>query len=219
LTVRIGIIGGTGGIGEGMALRMAPFHTVVIGSRETEKAQVCCKECEETLQQRGVSCSLIGKTNQETVDFADLIILAIPFKFLVSTIQELKGLEGKIVVSPVNPIEKTGEYFSYAPPKEGSAGLLARKLLPLEAKLCVTFNNIAANRWRDLNDPLEFSVAVCGDDEDAKRTVRELIGGIPHLKPLDAGPLAVAPLVESLTPLLLNLGRFNRMKDVGVRFI
>jgi NADPH-dependent F420 reductase len=217
--VRIGIIGGTGGIGEGMALRMAPFHTVMIGSRETEKAQVCCRECEDTLMKRGLSCSLIGKTNQETVDFAEILILAIPFKFLVSTIQELRGLEGKIVISPVNPIEKTGEYFSYVPPPEGSAGMLARSLLPSTANLCVAFNNIAANRWRDLDDPLEYSVAVCGGDESAKRQVQDLIAGIPHLKPLDAGPLAVAPLVESLTPLLLTLGRFNRMKDVGVRFV
>jgi NADPH-dependent F420 reductase len=217
--VRIGIIGGTGGIGEGMALRMAPFHTVVIGSRETEKAQVCCKECEEILMQRGLSCSVIGKTNQETVDFAELVILAIPFKFLVSTLQELKGLEGKIVVSPVNPIEKTGTFFSYVPPPEGSAGLLAKKLLPADARLCVAFNNVAANRWRDLDDPLEYSVAVCGDDEAAKETVRQLIASVPHLKPLDAGPLAVAPLVESLTPLLLNIGRFSRMKDVGVRYL
>jgi NADPH-dependent F420 reductase len=217
--VRIGIIGGTGGIGEGMALRMAPTHTVVIGSRETEKAQVCCDECEKILQQRGFSCSLIGKTNQETVDFADLVILAIPFRFLAPTLEELRGLERKVVISPVNPIEKTGEYFSYVPPPEGSAAHLARKLLPDGAKLCLAFNNIAANRWRDLDSPLEYSVAVCGDDADAKRMVMELASGIPHLKPLDAGPLAIAPQVESLTPLLLNLGRFSRMKDVGVQFL
>jgi NADPH-dependent F420 reductase len=216
--VRIGIIGGTGGIGEGMALRLAPIHTVVIGSRETEKAEVCCRECEDILMKRGTSCSLIGKTNQETVDFAEIVVLAIPFRFLVQTLQELKGLEGKIVISPVNPIEKTGEYFSYVPPPEGSAAILARKLLPPDAKLCVAFNNIAANRWRDLDDPLEYSVAVCGDEEGARRKVMDLVAGIPHLKPLDAGPLAVAPLIESLTPLLLTLGRFNRMKDVGVRF-
>lgn len=217
--MRIGIIGGTGGIGEGMALRMAPFHTVVIGSRETEKAQICCEECEDILAKRGLSCSLIGKTNQETVKFADLLILAIPFKFLVSTIQELRSLDGKIVISPVNPIEKTGEYFSYTPPQQGSAGMMARALLPSNVNLCVAFNNIAANRWRDLDDPLEYSVALCGDNEGSKRKVRDLIAGIPHLKPFDAGPLAVAPLIESLTPLLLNLGRFNHMKDVGVRFI
>ncbi len=216
--MRIGIIGGTGGIGEGMALRMAPSHTVVIGSRETEKARVCCEECEDILAKRGISCSLIGKTNQETVDFAELVILAIPFKFLVSTLQELQGLEGKIVVSPVNPIEKTGAYFSFVPPPEGSAGMLARTLLPAEARLCVAFNNIAANRWRDLEDPLDYSVAMCGDDEETKQTVRSVIEGIPHLKAVDAGPLAVAPLIESLTPLLLNIGRFSRMKDAGVRY-
>jgi len=217
--VRIGIIGGTGGIGEGIALRLSPFHTVVIGSRETEKAEICCRECEEILQGRGFSCSLIGKTNQEAVDFADFLILAIPYKFLVPTLKELTGLDGKVVVSPVNPLEKTGEFFLFAPPPEGSAAMLAKKLLPSSAKLVVAFNNIAANRWRDLENPLEYSVAVCGDDANAKRQVIELTGTIPNLKPLDAGPLGVAPLVESVTPLLLNLGKFNRLKDVGVRFV
>jgi NADPH-dependent F420 reductase len=198
---------------------MAQSHTVVIGSRETEKAQACCRECEEILQKQGLSCSLIGKTNQETVDFSDLVILAIPFRSLAPTLQELKNLEGKIVVSPVCPVEKTGEFFSYLPPPEGSAAILARKLLPQSAKLCVAFNNIAANRWRDLEDPLEYSVAVCSDDEAAKRQVMGLASSVPHLQPLDAGPLRVAPLVEGLTPLLLNLGRYSRMKDAGVRFV
>ena len=216
--MRVGIVGGTGGIGEGMALRLAPNHTVMIGSRETEKAEVCCRSCEQILKDQGLSCSLIGKTNQDVVNFSELIILAIPFKFLVPTLEELTGFEGKVVVSPVNPIEKTGEFFSYIPPPEGSAGMLAKKLLPKDAKLCVAFNNIAANRWRELKDPLEYSVAICGDNEEAKRQVMELAGDVPNLKPLNAGPLAVAPLVESLTPLLLTLGRYNRLKDVGVRF-
>jgi hypothetical protein len=190
---------------------------VVIGSRETEKAETCCRECEEILMKRGLSCSLIGKTNQEAIDFADLVILAIPYKFLVSTLGELGGFEGKVVVSPVNPIQKTGEFFSYVPPPEGSAAMLAKKLLP-EVRLVVALNNIAANRWRDLDDPLEYSVAVCGDDHEAKRQVMDLVAGVPHLAPVDAGPLSVAPLIESLTPLLLNLGKFSRTKDVGVRF-
>jgi len=66
---------------------------------------------------------LAGCTNQEAIDASDVVILAIPFRFLVSTLEELHGLEGKVVITPVNPIHRT-EFFSFAPPPEGSAAML-----------------------------------------------------------------------------------------------
>jgi len=200
-----------------MALRFSPHYPVIIGSREEEKAETCCRVCEDILEQRGLCCMLAGCTNQEAIDASDMVILAIPFRFLVSTLEELHGLEGKVVITPVNPIHRT-EFFSFAPPPEGSAAMLVKKLLPPDAKVCAAFNNIAANRWQALDEPLEYSVAVCGDDEEAKRMVMDLAASVPHLEPLDAGPLAAASMVESLTPLLLTIGKYNRMKDVGVRF-
>ena len=81
------------------------------------------------------------------------------------------------------------------------------------------FNNIAANRWKDLAEELEYSVAVCGDDDIAKAKVIEFTNTISKLRAFDAGPLRMSSVVESITPLLLNLARFNRMKDVGIRFV
>ncbi|MDT8357641.1 MAG: NADPH-dependent F420 reductase, partial [Methanomicrobiaceae archaeon] len=110
------------------------------------------------------------------------------------------------------------ESFFYDPPPEGSAALLIRSLLPGSARVVAAFNNIAANCWRDLANPLEYSVAVCGDDPEVKEVVMGLAGGTGELRAFDAGPLESSSIVESITPLLLNLARYNRMRDVGVQF-
>ncbi len=192
--MKIGIVGGTGEIGEGMALRLSPRYDVIVGSREEAKAVMTCEACRETLEGQGISCSLVGASNQAAVDGADLVVLAIPFKHVAPTLKTLGGFEGKIVISPVNPIERE-TYFYYAPPPEGSAAMMIRGMLPATATVCAAFNNVA------------------------KQTVMEMVNNVSRLRAYDAGPLAAASMVESVTPLLLNIARFNRMRDVGVRFI
>ncbi|HDR73277.1 MAG TPA: NADPH-dependent F420 reductase [Methanoculleus sp.] len=215
--MKIGIVGGTGGIGEGMALRLAPSHEVIIGSRDVEKA-CSASECTlASLQEKGVSGHCTGLCNQDAVDEGEIIVLAIPYRFVESTLEELTGFEDKIVVSPVNPIGKSKDFY-YDPPGEGSAAQLVARLLP-DAKVVTAFNNIAANRWKDLADELEYSVAVCSDDAGAGATVMQFVDSIGRLRAFDAGPLAMSSIVESITPLLLNLARLNRMKDVGIRFV
>jgi len=215
--VKIGIVGGTGDIGEGMAMRMSSRYEVLIGSREKEKAVESGACCLKILQSRGMACYCSGFSNQEVVNLADVIILAIPFGHLAGTLNSLTGFDGKIVVSPVNPMEKR-DFFEFLPPPEGSAALLVKKMLPKTARICSAFNTIAANKWRALDEELEYSVPVCGDDAEAKHTVMEIVNNVSRLKAFDAGPLAVSAMVESLTPLLLNIARYNRMRDVGIQF-
>jgi hypothetical protein len=215
--VKIGIVGGTGDIGEGMAMRMSPFFDVIVGSREADKAEQTCKMGSETLKKRGLDCSLTGVSNQTAVDDADIIILAIPFKHLTGTLETLHGFENKIVVSPVNPMEKR-DHFVFVPPTEGSAALLIKRILPKEARICSAFNTIAANKWTALDEDLTYSVPVCGDDADAKRQVMDIVNKVSKLQAFDAGPLAVSSMVEALTPLLLNIARYNKMRDVGIQF-
>jgi predicted dinucleotide-binding enzyme len=95
---------------------------------------------------------------------------------------------------------------------------MVQRMLPKSARICSAFNTIAANKWRALGESLTYSVPVCGDDTAAKRQVMEVVNKISNLQAFDAGPLAVSSLVESLTPLLLNIARYNRMKDVGIQF-
>jgi hypothetical protein len=215
--VKIGIVGGTGEIGEGLAMRLAPRHDVVIGSREAEKASASSTECMGILRGRGTPCVLRGVTNQEAVDHGEVVILAIPFTHLAATVSALTDLEKKVVVTPVNPLQRSDIFF-FAPPPEGSAALLLQKLLPPGTRICTAFNNVAANRWRALNQALDYSVAVCGDDAGAKQVVRQVVESVPDLKAFDAGPLRVSPMIEAITPLLLNIARHSKMKDVGIQF-
>jgi NADPH-dependent F420 reductase len=215
--VKIGIVGGTGDIGEGMAMRLSPLFDVIVGSREQNKAEATCEFGIETLRKRGQKCSLTGVSNQKAVDDADIVILAIPYKHLIGTLDTLDGFEGKIVISPVNPMEKR-DFFTSVPPPEGSAALLIKRLLPPTARICTAFNTIAANRWKLLDEDLSYSVPVCGDHEAAKQQVMGIVNSISKLHAFDAGPLAASHMVECLTPLLLNIARYNKMKDVGIQF-
>lgn len=215
--MKIGIVGGTGDIGEGIAMRLSPNHNVVIGSREEEKAVESSDVCYATVTKLGLPCSVSGYSNQEAIDRSDIIILAIPFRHVEPTLASLHGFENKLVISPVNPMEKR-DFFVYTPPPDGSAALLIKRLLPKETRLCSAFNTVAANKWKALNETLDLAVPVCGDDPLSKATVLDLVRSIPGVKAYDAGPLAVSSMVECLTPLLLNIARFNKMKDVGVQF-
>jgi NADPH-dependent F420 reductase len=215
--MKIGIVGGTGDIGEGMALRLSPVFDVMVGSREKDKAETTCRLGTETLKSRGKACSLTGVSNQEAIDGADVVILAIPFKHLAGTLEGLHGFENKIIISPVNPMEKR-DHFTFVPPAEGSAALMVKRLLPPTARICSAFNTIAANKWKALDEELAYSVPVCGDDAEAKRQVMEMVNRISRLQAFDAGPLAASSMVEALTPLLLNIARYNKMRDVGIQF-
>lgn len=215
--MKIGIVGGTGDIGEGIAMRLSPLFDVIVGSRESDKAEATCTINTETLRKRGQKCSLKGVCNQSAVDEADIVILAVPFKHLLGTLETLCGFEGKIVISPVNPMEKR-DFFTFVPPAEGSAALLIKRLLPETARICTAFNTVAANRWKMLDEELNYSVPVCGDDQAAKQQVMDIVNQVSKLRAYDAGPLAASNLVESITPLLLNIARYNKMKDVGIQF-
>ena len=198
-------------------MRLAPRHDVVIGSREAEKASASSTECMGILRGRGTPCVLRGVTNQEAVDHGEVVILAIPFTHLAATVSALTGMEKKVVISPVNPMQRSDIFF-FDPPPEGSAALLLQKLLPPGTRICTAFNNVAANRWRALDQTLEYSVAVCGDDAGARQVVRGVVESVPNLKAFDAGPLRVSPMIEAITPLLLNIARHSKMKDVGIQF-
>lgn len=215
--MKIGIVGGTGDIGEGMAMRLSPVFDVIVGSREQEKAETSCTMSRELLKKRGKDCSLTGVGNQVAIDAADIVILAIPFKHVAGTLETLHGFEDKIVVSPVNPMEKR-DHFVFVPPEEGSAALMIRRMLPKEARICSAFNTIAANKWKALDEELAYSVPVCSDDDEAKREIMGIVNKVSELQAFDAGPLAVSSMVESLTPLLLNIARYNKMRDVGIQF-
>jgi 8-hydroxy-5-deazaflavin:NADPH oxidoreductase len=216
--VKIGIVGGTGDIGEGIAMRLAPLYEVIVGSRDEGRAKDSCTCSIDTLKKRGIAChSFTGATNQDAIACADVVILAIPFRNVIATLEGLDCFEDKVVISPVNPMEKR-DHFVFVPPEEGSAALMIKRLLPKEARICSAFNTIAANKWKALDEELVYSVPVCGDDDEAKKEVMTIVNSVSKLQAFDAGPLAASSMVEALTPLLLNIARYNKMRDVGIQF-
>jgi len=215
--MKIGIVGGTGEIGEGMARRLSHKHEVILGSRERNRAEETSSCTINLLKERGCNSYCSGGTNQDAVDNGEIVILSLPFKHLKSTIDTLEGFEDKIVISPINPISRN-DYFTYQPPPEGSAAMALKTMLPASARIVVAFNNVAANKWKQLDVVLDYSVAVCGDDTEAKRIVMRIVEDVSQLRALDAGPLSMSPIIEGITPLVLNIARLNGMKDVGIAF-
>ena len=215
--MKIGIVGGTGDIGEGMARRFSSQHEVILGSRDADKAVSTSTCIIDHLKGRGLASHCTGVSNQEAVDRAELIVLALPFAHLEGTLAGLSGFDGKIVVSPVNPMVKK-EIFTTVPPAEGSAALLVQRMLP-KARVVTAFNTISHNRWKDLDRAIDVAVPVASDDAGAKAFVMGFVNSIPDLKAYDAGPLEVSCMIESLTPLLLNIARYNKMHDVGIKFV
>jgi len=221
---KVAILGGTGNIGEGLARRicLGGKYDVEIGSREAEKANVAAVGVCTCLKEKGCSTTTCtGNTNAAVCD-ADILILSLPFERIASTIETIgkSTFENKIVVSLINPMIRNPaeKYFLPDRPAEGSAALAIQKMLPASAKLVCAFNNVAAGKWMLLDEELNYGVAVCGDDEEAKKVVMDLVASVSHLKPLDAGPLAMSTVIEGITPLVITIAMRNGMKDVGIFF-
>jgi 8-hydroxy-5-deazaflavin:NADPH oxidoreductase len=100
---------------------------------------------------------------------------------------------------------------------QGSAAEQARELVPKDAPLVAAFHNVSAAAMQDLVHPLDCDVLACGDDAAAKERVFALIQLIPGLRPLDAGPLEMARMVEPITALLISLNRRYKVQHAGLR--
>ena len=216
--MKIGIIGGTGDIGEGIALRVSDRHEIILGSRDPAKAVETAEKIIGILKERGLKSSCRGTTNEEAVRDADIVVISLPFQHVGPTLSAIspKYFEGKIVISPVNPMERKDGCFMYCPPAEGSAALAIKKMLPDSARLVTAFNNIAARKWAQLDVVLDYTVAVTSDDQQAKAEVMKFVSEISELKPVDAGKLDVACIVESLTPLTINIAQNSKLKDLSI---
>lgn len=221
---KVGIIGGTGNIGEGLARRicLGGKYDVLIGSREAPKAEIAADGVVCCLRDRKCSSTTcFGATNADVCD-ADIIIISLPFERVESTIQTIgkEKFENKIIISLINPMIRNPKekYFLADRPAEGSAAIAIKNMLPESAKLFTAFNNVAAGKWMELDEELDYSVAVCGEDGDAKKAVMDLVSTVSKLVPLDAGPLENSATIEGITPLVITIAMRNGLKDVGVFF-
>jgi len=124
-----------------------------------------------------------------------------------------------VLVSPAVQMARDAAGFHYDPPEGGTVAESIAAAAPDGVPVVGAFQNLAAGALSDLDNDLAADVIVTGDDEDAKATVRALAEDIDGLRALDGGPLANTGVVESVTPLLINLAMNNDgMHDLGVRF-
>jgi 8-hydroxy-5-deazaflavin:NADPH oxidoreductase len=219
--MKIAIIGGTGDIGEGLALRLAQHNEVIVGSREAAKAVEAAENYNKLLKSRGMKGEIKGMDNEAAAKDADAVILAVRYQYAISTLLALSqagALDKQIVITPVVPMSK-GKLCAFAPPSCGSATRECCAVLPPDVKMVSTFQTLPAPRLANLDDRLGFDVVVCADDEEAKKAVMNLAEQLGDIRALDGGSLLEASLIESLTPLLINLAIKNKMKPLSIKFL
>jgi NADPH-dependent F420 reductase len=215
--MKIALVGGTGDIGTGFAVRWSAMHEIIIGSRKAEKAEGSAREVQTILRGEG---NVRGTDNGSAIKAADVVVLCIPYEHLTSVTADLRGsYTDQLVVSPVVPMSYNGKYFEYNPPSEGCAALQAKALLPEGLRIVSAFHTICAAALHHRDVELKGDVLICGDNKEAKEVVSGLAGEIKKLRPLNIGPLAASSQVESLTPMLLNAARRNKLKNTGVKII
>lgn len=206
--MKIGIVGGTGREGRGLAVRWAKAgHEVWIGSRQAEKGAA---KANELAREHGVS--LQGGDNLSACRHGDLIVVTVPYSAHRSTFESIKdAVSGKIVVDITVPLRPPKVRTVHLP--EGQAAALeARALLPEGTRLVAALHHISSEHLGDPNHAIDCDVLVCGDDEDARAAVISVISDL-DLRGIDAGVLKNAIALESLTPVLLHINR--RYKSVG----
>ncbi|WP_049984058.1 NADPH-dependent F420 reductase [Halorubrum sp. BV1] len=221
--MHIAILGGTGDIGQGIALRLAAdtAHEVTVGSREAERAETKAEEYTTELDSRGIDAAVAGAENAVAAADARIIVLAVPPYHVGDTVEAIADAldPGDVLVSPATGMKRDDEGFHYHKPGAGSVTKIVANAAPDGVAVVGAFHNLAAGRLANLDADLGIDTLVIGDDDDAKATVVDVAEGIEGLRALDAGGIANAPEIEGLTPLLINVASNNDgLHDLGVRF-
>ena len=213
-SLAIGVLGGTGDQGAGLAFRFsAAGLAVLIGSRDEGRAARAAGEVNRKLASE--SCD--GAHNADVARQADLVVVAVPYAGHADTLRGLTGeLAGKIVVDCVNPVgfDERGPYPLAVP--EGSAAQQAAAVLP-DSRVVAAFHHVSAVLLADPEvSTVDQDVLVLGDDRDATDTVQALAAVIPGMRGVYAGRLRNAGQVEALTANLIAINRRYRA-HAGIR--
>lgn len=214
----VAIVGGTGDVGFGLAKRWAKAgFRITIGSRDPGRADSAAKRLLE--QVPGAEAS--GLENAEAAASSSVVVVAVPFagqaaiyKSIAESVQQ-----DAVVVDCTVPLAAAvgGRTSRTLGVWEGSAAQQGAGLLPRgRASVCAAFHSLAASALDDLDSSIEGDVLVCGSRKEAKLLVKDLVGAIPNLRYVDAGPLENARLVEPLTSLLIGINRRYRT-TAGIR--
>jgi NADPH-dependent F420 reductase len=210
----IGVLGGTGKEGSGLAFRWAlKGHDVIIGSRAADKANAAAAELNALLAGRG---NVRGAGNRETAKAASVVVLAVPYSVQTAVAEEVQEwLQGKILVDVTVPLVPP-KVSRVQLPEGGSAVLALQHKLGAGVQVVSAFQNVSATHLKDPSREIECDVLVCGDDETAREFVVQLARDA-GLQAWHAGPLANSAAVEAMTSVLLAINRRYKVPGAGIR--
>ncbi len=209
----LAVLGGTGNLGEGLAIRWARAgHDVVIGSRTADKAL----EAVERFKDRAPIERLRGMVNPEAAAAADIVALTVPFAHQQPTLESVReAVQGKILIDVTVPLVPPRVMRVQMPP-EGSAGRAAQNLLGEGVRVVSAFQNVAADHLSDPDHEIDCDVLVAGDDAAARRTVLGLVEAA-GMRGWHVGGLDNAAVAEALTSVLIFLNARYGIEGAGIR--
>jgi len=206
MSERVAIIGASGALGFGLALRWgAAGVPIVIGSRDHGRAREAAARAAELVP----SGSFAGHSNAEAATETEIVVLSVPFRSQSETLTNLRPVlrPGQIVVDATVPLAAavSGRATRTLGVWQGSAAQQAAEMVPDGVVVVSGLHTVSATLVRDLDRELDEDVLVCGDDREAKRRVIALVERIDGLRAVDAGRLEMARIAESLTALLISI--------------
>jgi NADPH-dependent F420 reductase len=202
----IPIVGGTGALGAGLALRWAKAgRPVVLGSRSAERAGEAAAKLREAVPGADVE----GLLNEEAAKRAEVVFLTVPFRAQSENLNNLREAlrPGQILVDCTVPLAAavSGKATRTLGVWQGSAAQQAQEMVPDGVTVVAALHTVGAPSLGDPEAELDEDVLVCGDRKVDKARVARLIELIPGLRAVNAGPLETARIVEQLTPLLISV--------------
>ena len=216
--MRVGFVGGTGIEGKGLALRFAAAGAqVILGSRSEERATAAALDYNRILGR-----SLIrGATNKEMLSNSNIVFLTVPFDQAVNAVESCRSdFRPELVLVDVTvPMQFKDGRAEYLEQDGGSNAEMIAAHLPAEVHLVAAFKTIPAHMLAETERLLECDVFVCGESPGAKEKVIEAVNMIPTLRPLDAGPLRNARILERMTVLAAQLNRRHKSKYARYRVV
>ncbi len=201
--MHVGILGGTGPAGRGVAVRLADAGLrVTLGSRDAERATGIAGDV--AARWPDLDLALQGSDNAGAAD-ADLIIVATPWDSAIPTVRSFREtLTGKVVISMANALVKEGREMLALIPPRGSVTAAVQAALP-DSLVAAAFHHLPASEMENLESGLEGDVLVCSDHQEATLATMGLIELMPGLRPLDAGSLNQAAAIEAFTAVCITL--------------
>jgi NADPH-dependent F420 reductase len=203
----LAILGGTGDLGTGLALRwLTAGYAVVIGSRDPARAEEAVTALRATLAERGVEgVDASAASNLEAAQQADIVVLTVPFAHQAPTLETVRGaLEGKILVDVTVPLVPP-KVARVQLPEAGSAGQIAQALLGEGVSVVTAFQNVAAHHLQAEGE-IPCDVLVCGNKRDARAEVVTLVEAA-GMRGIHAGMLPNSAAADALTSVLININK------------